>query len=82
MTTYEIRFKNQAKKFINSRSPKEKQRILHEVYKLPFHHNTLKMQGYDNRFRLRVGDYRIVYERYKDELLIVVVEADNRGDIY
>ena len=82
MTIYEIRFKKQAKKFINSRNSKDKQRILHEIYKLPFNDNTIKMQNHKTRYRLRVGDYRIIYEKYNDELLIIVIAADNRGDIY
>ena len=82
MKIYEKEFRKQAKKFIESRSQKEKQRILEEIDKLPAGNDIKKMGGYENRYRLRIGGYRIVYEKHKDKLLVLVLEADNRGDIY
>jgi mRNA interferase RelE/StbE len=44
---------------------------------------TKKMKGYSGDFyRLRVGDYRIIYEIIKDRLLIVIVRIGPRGDVY
>ena len=33
-------------------------------------------------YRLRVGQYRILYSRYEDQLIIEVVKIRPRGDIY
>jgi mRNA interferase RelE/StbE len=33
-------------------------------------------------FRLRVGQYRIIYTRQDDQLIIEVVKIRTRGDIY
>lgn len=33
-------------------------------------------------YRIRVGDYRIIYEVYDDELLVLVVAVGHRKDIY
>lgn len=82
MVNYRIEFNKKAVKFLKSCNRKEQSRILLEIYKLPFASDVLKMKGYKNRYRLRVGDYRVVYEKYKKELLIVVIEVDSRGDIY
>ena len=82
MAKYRIEFKKKVIKFLESRNRKEQERLLIEIYKLPFGSNILKMKNHKNRYRLRVGDYRIIYEKYEDKLLIIVIEADSRGDIY
>lgn len=33
-------------------------------------------------FRIRVGDYRIIYTIYDDVLLVVVVALSRRRDVY
>ncbi len=33
-------------------------------------------------YRLRVGDYRIIYKVNNNELIICVIDAGNRGQIY
>lgn len=34
------------------------------------------------RARLRVGDYRVIFERQGDRLVILVVQVGNRRDLY
>jgi mRNA interferase RelE/StbE len=41
-----------------------------------------KMKGYKNRWRVRVGDYRIVYEVHDGELIILVVRVAHRREVY
>ena len=41
-----------------------------------------KLQWYENRYRLRVGKYRILFEKYEDKLIILVIDIWSRGDIY
>ena len=41
-----------------------------------------KLKGFDDLFRVRVGDYRIIYRVRDAELLIVVVAARHRRDVY
>ena len=82
MSMYEIRILKKANKFIQSRNAKEKQRIYGAIYKLPYGTDIIKMQKFKNRYRLRIGGYRITYEKDDDILVIKVIEADNRGDIY
>ena len=33
-------------------------------------------------YRLRINDYRFIYEIIDDELVILMIDGDNRGDIY
>ncbi len=42
----------------------------------------LKMQGAESLYRIRVGDYRIIYEIQDQTLLIAVVKVGHRGDVY
>ncbi|MGH2750750.1 MAG: type II toxin-antitoxin system RelE family toxin [Actinomycetota bacterium] len=49
----------------------------------PLPPGAVKLTGFDPpAWRVRVGSYRIVYEIYDDELLVVVVNVAPRGEIY
>lgn len=41
-----------------------------------------KLVNFDNYYRVRVGDYRIIYEIRDKELIIEIVKVGNRRDIY
>jgi len=41
-----------------------------------------KMKGNNNFHKIRVGDYRIIYEINNDTLVILVVKIGHRKDIY
>lgn len=41
-----------------------------------------KLAGYADRYRLRVGDYRVIYEVVDRELIILVVGVGHRREIY
>jgi mRNA interferase RelE/StbE len=37
---------------------------------------------YKDLYRLRIGQYRLIYQIKDDELIIFIFKAGNRGDIY
>ncbi|NJL71747.1 MAG: type II toxin-antitoxin system RelE/ParE family toxin [Candidatus Competibacteraceae bacterium] len=41
-----------------------------------------KMAGADRTLRIRVGDYRIVYEIENDVLVVFVIRVAHRKDVY
>ncbi|HVT18318.1 MAG TPA: type II toxin-antitoxin system RelE/ParE family toxin, partial [Thermoanaerobaculia bacterium] len=41
-----------------------------------------KLQGQENRYRVRVGEYRVIYQIEDRVLLVLVVRVGNRRDIY
>jgi len=43
--------------------------------------NVTKLQGRDG-YRLRVGDWRVIYELHHDRLVMLVLEVGPRGGIY
>jgi mRNA interferase RelE/StbE len=44
--------------------------------------NVKKLAGYDDRYRLRVGDYRVIYEVIDGQLVVLVVGVGHRREIY
>ena len=42
----------------------------------------VKLAGYDNLWRVRVGDWRIIYAIEAERLVIVVVDISPRGSAY
>jgi mRNA interferase RelE/StbE len=44
--------------------------------------NLTKLQGRDAAYRLRVGNWRVIYELHDDRLVIVILEVGPRGGIY
>ena len=45
------------------------------------HNNVTKLQGRD-AYRLRVGDWRVIYELHDDRLELWALEVGARGGIY
>lgn len=79
---YRIVLKKPAKKFIDRLPLNEKRRIVAAIERLPNGEDIKRLKGYDGLFRLRVGDYRILYTVDHGKLIVCVVDAGNRGEIY
>lgn len=83
MNKWEFEIRKRAEKFILSQSPRQQDRIFDAIYKLPYEGDIKHMAGEKSyAYRLRVGKYRILFERHDEKLVILVVDAGNRGDIY
>ncbi len=41
----------------------------------------IKLRG-EEAYRVRVGDYRIIYSIHDRELIVLVVDVGHRGDVY
>ena len=48
----------------------------------PLPNGVKKLAGEDNLFRVRVGDYRIIYQIRSSELIILVLRVGHRKEIY
>jgi mRNA interferase RelE/StbE len=42
----------------------------------------VKLKGYDNEYRIRIGDYRLVYEIRDEQLIVLLVQCKHRRDVY
>ena len=86
---WKIKFKKQPEKYLTKLNDEERTRILKAVYKLcekwPFYHqpdlDIKRLKGSDE-WRLRVGEWRIIFYPDEGQFIIVVIEIGSRGDIY
>lgn len=79
---YQIIIKKKAKKFIDKLPKNEKHRIVTAIEQLPNGEDIKKLKGHSDLLRLRVGEYRIIYTVDNGELVVIVIDAGNRGEIY
>ena len=73
-------YANKAVKDIKKIANPTKQRIRDAIKNLP-KGDVKKLAGHDNLYRLRVGDWRIIFS-YADKDTILVEEIEPRGDVY
>ena len=78
---YSIVIEKPAERFITKLPRPDKERVLKAIYKLP-EGDTKPLKGHPGRLRLRVGDYRIIYIVDNGKLVVCVIDAGNRGQIY
>ena len=81
MKIYKIEFEKGAQKFIDKQDKKQRLRLYKAIYNLPDGQDIKKLVGY-NLYRLRVGDFRVIYTIDNGKFIIYIVNINNRGDIY
>lgn len=74
----EISYSKQAEKFLKKQTPATRDRIRTAIHNLP-RGDVKKLQG-RNGYRLRVGDYRIIFD--KNGNVLYIERIDNRGQVY
>lgn len=79
--TYKISIDKKAQKFILKQTKDKQNLIYNAIYNLPSG-DIKPLGGHKSLYRLRVGDYRIIYTIDNGKLIICVVDAGTRGDIY
>lgn len=83
--TYNVALKPLAEKQF-AKLPKDIQKRLFSAFNAladnPRPHGSLKLQGHDELYRVRVGDYRIVYTIVDLQLKVLVLSLGHRSDIY
>lgn len=83
---YKLKYRRQARNYLARLPNKIKSRIvekIHEIQEDPDDPNldVDKLKA-ESGYRLRVGQYRIIYTKHSDQLIIEVVKIRPRGDIY
>lgn len=84
MSSWSVEFKPEAKRAL-AKLPKEAQRQIGAAldrYTRTGAGNVIHLTGRPGEFRLRTGDYRVIFERQGDRLVILVLTVGNRRDVY
>ena len=82
---YMVELSNRAKRDLAALSADLQTRIVTALRKLeenPRPSGVEKLKGEENAYRLRVGDYRILYEVHDKRLLVLIVKIGHRRDVY
>ena len=86
MASYRVKIKHSAQKEIRKLPSKELRNkvigIINGLYISPIPDEAKKIKGSNNIYRIRQGTYRVVYQIYKNELLIMVIRVRHRKDAY
>lgn len=85
MSRYRIEFLKTAKKELAKLPKQVQKRISAKIDALlldPYPPDSKKLKNGDGRFRIRVGDYRIIYRLEDEKLVILVIKIDHRRDVY
>ena len=82
---YRIEVTPRALKDLRALPKKERQRIAEQIDALktdPRPTGCKKLKGREDFYRIRVGDYRVVYQIEDEVLLILIVRVGDRKEIY
>lgn len=83
--SYQIEFSRGAKKQFKKLPPDVQKRVIVKIDELaiePRPNRAKKLQGNDILYRIRVGDYRVVYEIKDNILLVTVLKIKHRSKVY
>ena len=82
---YHIDLKKDAEKILRKIPHKEGDKIISKIHQLatnPYPVGYKKLTGYVDMYRIRVGDYRVIYQIYDERLVIFIIKIGHRKNIY
>jgi len=82
---FRIEWKKSTKKDLRKLPPAMVGRIIDAVGELaddPFPHGVEKLAGSNHAYRIRVGDYRVVFEFIAESELVEIQRVRHRKDVY
>jgi mRNA interferase RelE/StbE len=85
MATYKIEWKRLALKELEKLPRPMISKVVSAVDNLssnPFPHGVRKLMGTESSYRIRVGDYRVLYSVIEKRLIIEIIRVGHRKDVY
>jgi mRNA interferase RelE/StbE len=83
--TYEVELSDNAKDFLRTVHKADAKRIGKRIDKLaedPRPQGVDKLSGEENIYRVRSGDYRIIYQIHDKILYVLVLKVGHRKEVY
>ena len=85
MADFSIQWRSSTKKDLRSLPRQEVARVVEAVGHLatePLPHGSQKLAGSEHTYRIRVGDYRVIYEVLIESRIVEVQRVRHRKDVY
>ena len=85
MSAYKIEWLPAAVRRFGRLDPQVQARVLRRISALadePRPSDVVKLSGADNLWRIRIGDYRVIYRLVDAVLVVTVVEVGHRREVY
>jgi mRNA interferase RelE/StbE len=85
MASYRIDWRSSACRELRQLPPRVVARLIDAVADLgsnPRPTGCRKLRGSERTFRIRVGQYRVVYEVQDDRLVVLIIRVRHRRDVY
>ena len=81
-----IEFSNSSERFLKNCNDELYNRIIERIKLLalnPYPKDRKRVEGRKEKvFRVRIGDYRILYIIYNEENILLISDIDKRGKVY
>jgi mRNA interferase RelE/StbE len=85
MVSYRIEIKSSAAKELEKLPRKMIPRfvtVINGLAENPRPQGVKKLVGFERTYRIRVGDYRILYDIFEKKLIIEIIRIRHRKDVY
>lgn len=84
--TYKIKLYRSFAKEVKVLPSRDYHKLIKSIYQLatdPFPPGFKKLKtSEDDYYRIRVGNYRVIYQVYNDEVEILIIKVGHRKDVY
>ena len=82
---FSIDYSHKVRRFLKKCDKDLGKRIVNKIELLktvPVPHKAVSVVGEDRTFRIRIGDYRVLYEVKWDKNIILIAKVDKRSKVY
>lgn len=82
---YQVFLNKKAEKTLSKMEKSIAKRISEKITQIsedPRHNGAIKLSGEENSYRVKIGDYRIIYEIYDSKIIVIITNIGDRKEVY